>query len=155
MEYWRAVLRRGVALAFGALLLLGVFGAASSRAQVMHDDGLPLPWFHNRAQQMARQACEDDLPECRDSVRRQLVTEKMITNLLPWVLLCLVMLGAFVYVRRQEAVREGRRNQAARQHAREATQRNARKGRGDTDDRRPRDNGNDDDLGLGHPNDRP
>ena len=57
--------------------------AAPATAQQMHDDGVALPWFHSRAEQMARDACENDLPECRDSVRKQLATEKAITRTLP------------------------------------------------------------------------
>ena len=49
-------------------------------AQKMSEDGFTLPWFHSRGEKLARQACIDDLPECRDSVRKQIATEKMITR---------------------------------------------------------------------------
>jgi hypothetical protein len=95
----------------------GAFAALPARAQIMHDDGVPLPWFHSRAERLARQACLHNLPECRDSVRRKLAVELMITTLTPWVLLCLVILGAVIYVRRREAARERRRHEAERHHA--------------------------------------
>ncbi|TAK97912.1 MAG: hypothetical protein EPO08_20535 [Rhodospirillaceae bacterium] len=152
----QAVLRGIMGISIGALLLLAVFGPTPSRAQVMHDDGFALPWFHSRAQQMARQACENDLPECRDSVRRQLATEKIITTLAPWVLLCLFILGAVIYARRREAEREERRHQAARHHIRE-TQRSPRAQRDDNgaDERAvEHDDEDDDGMGFGHPGDR-
>ena len=103
------------------MLLMAAFSPTPALAQVMHDDGFALPWFHSRSQQMARRACEDELPECRESVRRQLATEKVITTIAPWVLLCLFMLGTVIYVRRRESQREERRHrQAARHHIREA-----------------------------------
>src|ERR1700740_2753429 len=85
------------------LLGFGAFAPVPARAQIMHDDGVPLPWFHTRAEKLARQACMHNLPECRDSVRQQLALELMITTLAPWVLLCLVIFGAVMYVRRRDA----------------------------------------------------
>jgi hypothetical protein len=147
------VLCRALGLTIGALMLLAVFTPTPSLAQVMHDDGFALPWFHSRSQQMARRACEDELPECRESVRRQLATEKTITTIAPWVLLCLFMLGTVIYVRRREARREERRHQAERHHIREA-HRAPRTPRDGADEPAVEHGADDDDMGFGHPGDR-
>jgi hypothetical protein len=135
----------------GLLLLAVAFGGTPARAQIMHDDGITLPWFHSRADRMARQACEDELPECRDSVRRELVTEKLITTIAPWVLLLLVIIGAIRYVRYQERKRDAQRHDAAR-HQRAAKVAKASRGADDAPVRQS--DADDDGLGFGHPGDR-
>jgi hypothetical protein len=125
------------------LVGFGAFAPLPAQAQIMHEDGVPLPWFHTRAEKLARQACMQNLPECRDSVRQELALELMITTLAPWVLLLLVILGAVIYVRRQEAVREVRRHEAQRHHLQAAAHRPAR-------NERPRDRkGRSMETGLG------
>jgi hypothetical protein len=116
------------------ILLLGfaAFAPVPARAQIMHEDGVPIPWFHSRSEKLARQACMQNLPECRDSVRQKLATELMITNLAPWVMICLIVLGAVMYVRIRDAKREARRQAAQRHHAQTAASRPPR-------DERPRD----------------
>lgn len=151
MDTSKSGFRTAARLAFYIFLVLGAGLAAPARAQVMHNDGFSLPWFHTRAENLARQACEDNLPECRDSVRQKLVAEHLITTLAPWILLCLIILGAVVYTRRQEARRERRRHEAERQHVRAAKPtRNVREKTWDRDGPTEED----DQLGLGHPGDR-
>jgi hypothetical protein len=154
MKPSKSVFRTAAKFLFFLLLALSVQGMSPARAQVMHQDGFQIPWFHTRAEKLARQACEDDLPECRDSVRQQLAVEHTITNLAPWVLICLVILGAVIYVRRQEFVREKLRHEAQRHHVQAATTKRARGGRDDA--RAGRDDPQDDadDLDVGHPGDR-
>lgn len=114
------------------LVGFGAFAPLPARAQIMHEDGVPIPWFHSRSEKLARQACMHNLPECRDSVRQKLAMELMITNLAPWVLLCLIVLGAVMYVRIRDAKREARRHEAQRHHAQAVASRPPR-------DERPRD----------------
>src|SRR5262249_52341489 len=99
------------------ILLLG-FGAfgAPAQAQVMRQDGMTLPWFHTRSEKMARQACADNLPECRDSVRQKMVVEQIITLLAPWVALALILLIGSMYLRVRDRMREKRRHEAERVH---------------------------------------
>jgi hypothetical protein len=149
-----SVFRTAAKLVFCLLLVLSA-GASPARAQIMHNDGVALPWFHTRAEKLERQACEDNLPECRDSVRQQLAVEHMVTILAPWILLCLVMLGAVMYVRRRDAARERQRHQAERQHVQ--TSRRPRGGRGDAGEQEnafDKPAADDENLGLGHPGDR-
>ena len=136
---------------FALFMFIGVLGAGPAMAQVMHDDGIALPWFHSRTTQMARDACENDLPECRDSVRRELATEKAITRTVPWVLICLAIWGAVRYARAREKVRERQREEAARHHVRASVRtKDAR-----LDERPPvSDDDVEDGLGFGHPGDK-
>jgi hypothetical protein len=101
---------------------LGVVGGAlaptPAAAQKMSEDGMQLPWFHSRAEKLARQACENDLPECRDSIRKKIATEKMITRTAPWVLLCLFLLGMSRYSRMRENRRRKKQEEIARHHVR-------------------------------------
>jgi hypothetical protein len=104
--------------AMRALLLIGALcAAAPAQAQVMRDDGMPIPWFRSRAENLAREACLEFRPECRDSVRRQLATEMAITRTLPWVGLALLVWAAVVYARRREQARQRHREEVARMRA--------------------------------------
>ena len=131
----------------GGLLLLSAPQAAS--AQQMHDDGFALPWFRSRAEQMERQACIDNLPECRATVRRQIEQERAATRFTPWLALGVIVLVALLYVRKKEKDKERRRIEAMRHHVRPA-----RRGRGAEDAPAPAAAGEDEGLGLGHPGDR-
>ena len=90
-----------------------------SKDTVMRDDGMALPaFFFSRAEQAARRTCEAELPECRDSIRRQLATEKAVSRMIPWILLCIAIWGAVRYVNRREKNRQQSRQEAARHHVR-------------------------------------
>jgi hypothetical protein len=86
-------------------------------------------------------------------VRQQLVTEKLITTLAPWVLLCVVIFGAVRYVRYQEGKRVEKRHQAERQHKR-AARGKAQRGEADEGVQARAEDPDDDGLGFGHPGDR-
>ncbi len=120
-------------------------------AQIMHDDGMQIPWFRSKADKLARQACENDLPECRDSIRKQLATEKAITRYIPWILICLCLLGAARYARKREEERNRQKAEAARHHIRASLrEQNERKPDRDDDD----EDDVDDRLGMGTPGDK-
>jgi hypothetical protein len=145
----------GVRLAVAALLVLAVWGSAPVQAQKMSDDGVLIPWFHSKAEQAARRACLNDLPECRDSVRRQIATEKVITLVAPWMATVLIIWGVVLYVRRRDARREEKRHQAQRAHIRDSKRtRPARRGADDDGPKGMAEETDEDDLGLGHPGDR-
>ena len=113
-----AIARR---LYFAIVLSLGLGVALAptpAAAQKMSEDGIQLPWFHSRAEKLARAACEADLPECRDSVRKKIATEKMITMTAPWIAVCLVFLGAARFSRMREAKRRKKQEELSRTHVR-------------------------------------
>jgi hypothetical protein len=138
--------------------LLMLWLPAPASAQKMSDDGATLPsWFYSRAQLNARRACINDLPECRDSVRKQIVVERMVSLIAPWVLTALVFWGAVVLVRRRDAKRDERSRRLQRNRVREAKkprQAERRNGDEDTQEDNEKDEAIDDGLGLGHPGDR-
>jgi hypothetical protein len=119
----------------------------------MHDDGIPLPWFHSRSERMARAACEAELPECRDSVRQELATEKAISRTVPWVLLCIAVWVAIRIVRAREQKRERAKQEAARHHVRTSARERQRPA-ANADGEAAEDEVADDGFGMG-PGDRP
>jgi hypothetical protein len=81
----------------------------------MPEQGLTLPWFRSRSEEIQRDACRRNLPECRASVRAQMDIEQSITVILPWAALGLAVLGVLFYLRAQEKKRE-RKKKLARMH---------------------------------------
>ena len=152
MKLSRNRLRRVGAAILAVVMCLGPFPAA---AQKMHTDGMQLPWFRSKAQIIARQACEDELPECRDSVRKQLATEKAITSMAPWAMLAFAIIGALLYARRQEILKERRRQDAAREHTRSSARAKEAKARPASDERDEKSGDTDDGFGFSHPADPP
>lgn len=106
-------------LVFATLLGAGVAVApmlvAPARAQVMPEQGMTLPWFRSRSEEIQRDACRRNLPECRASVRAQMDLEQSITVILPWAALGVAVLGVLFYLRAQEKKRE-RKKKLARMH---------------------------------------
>jgi len=106
-------------LVFATLLSAGVAAApvlvAPARAQVMPEQGMTLPWFRSRSEEIQRDACRRNLPECRASVRAQMDLEQSITVILPWAALGVAVLGVLFYLRAQEKKRE-RKKKLARMH---------------------------------------
>ena len=90
--------------------------AAPARAQIMKPDGFTLPWFRSPAERRAREACEQNLPECRASVRRQIAEEKAASMVTPWLILGAGVLVALLWLRMQEKKKEKKRARAQRQH---------------------------------------
>ncbi len=88
---------------------------APARAQVMPEQGMTLPWFRSRSEQVQRDACRRNLPECRATVRAQMDIEQSITVILPWAALGVAVLGVLFYLRAQEKKRE-RKKKIARMH---------------------------------------
>ena len=138
-------------LCFVVLLGLGSLAPLPAAAQKMSEDGVQLPWFRSKAENAARQACEEDLPECRDSIRKQIASEKAITRTFPWILLCLIVLGAVRYVNMREKQREQRRQEAARHHVRASLRQDKERSEAATGDD---DESQDDDFGISTPGDR-
>jgi uncharacterized protein HemX len=98
------------------LLMLAGGGAAPAAAQIMKPDGFAIPWFHSPAERQAREACEQNLPECRASVRREIAKEKAATVITPWLLFGVAILGVLLWMRSQEKKKEKRRLRAQRHH---------------------------------------
>jgi hypothetical protein len=107
------------AIVFATLLAAGVAAGpalvAPARAQVMPEQGVTLPWFRSRSEQIQRDACRRNLPECRASVRAQMDIEQSVTVILPWAALGFAVLGVLFYLRAQEKKRE-RKKKLARMH---------------------------------------
>jgi hypothetical protein len=106
-------------IVFATLLAAGVTAApvlvAPALAQIMPEQGIPLPWFRSRSEEIQRDACRRNLPECRATVRAQMDLEQSITVILPWAALGVAVLGVLFYLRAQEKKRE-RKKKLARMH---------------------------------------
>jgi hypothetical protein len=86
-------------------------------AQIMPDNGIDFGrFFRSRQEQMAREACENNLPECRADIRRQMQEEKSLSLLTPWILLGLGILGVLLVARKREKAKEKHRREAQRKH---------------------------------------
>lgn len=97
--------------AAGALL------ATPALAQDMGESGMAIPsFFFSRSERLAREACENDLPECRGDIRRQMSFEKEISLFIPWFGLGIGLIFILMYARKQEKLKEARRKMAQRQH---------------------------------------
>ncbi|MDX2223351.1 MAG: hypothetical protein SFV21_11405 [Rhodospirillaceae bacterium] len=100
-----------------AACALGLGAAATpALAQEIPQFGIPIPWFRSRAEKLARAACENNLPECRADVRRQLEAEKQVSLVTPWILLCVAVLGVLLILRKREKDRARQREEARRKH---------------------------------------
>lgn len=98
------------------LLMLAGIGSTPATAQIMKPDGFAIPWFHSPAERQAREACEQNLPECRASVRQEIAKEKAATVITPWLILGVAILGVLFWMRAQEKKKEKRRVRAQRHH---------------------------------------
>jgi len=98
------------------LLVLGVTGPASAGQAVIKPYGMPIPsFFFPAAEQRAREACAQERPECRASVRADMEQEMAISLVIPWVILGVGILIVLLYLRKQEKAKQKAR-MAARQH---------------------------------------
>ncbi|MCB2106616.1 MAG: hypothetical protein KDE14_02895 [Rhodobacteraceae bacterium] len=98
---------------------VGAVAVASSaaNAQEIPQFGIPLPsWFRSRSEQLAREACENGLPNCRPDVLKQLNAEKQFSLLTPWLLLGSALLVVLIYARKKEKEKEQHRREARRKH---------------------------------------
>jgi hypothetical protein len=103
---------------FLASLVTGMVtgSALPASAQIMPDQGIPLPFFRSRSEEIARRACRENLPECRASVRAQMELEQSITVIVPWAALGIAILGILFWLRAQEKKKEQKRRRARRHH---------------------------------------
>jgi hypothetical protein len=97
------------------LLLAGGFAAPAS-AQIMKRDGFTIPWFHSAAERRAREACENNQPDCRPSVRQEIMDEKAASLITPWLILGTIILGALFWLRKRDQEKIKKRRQAQRKH---------------------------------------
>ena len=97
------------------LLMVGSFAAPAS-AQIMKRDGFTIDWFHSAGERRAREACENNQPDCRPSVRAEIDQEKAISLIVPWALAGGVILGALFWLRKREQDRLKKRRAAQRKH---------------------------------------
>ena len=109
------------ALAPTLVLLSGLFSinpgsVAPVHAQVFDPVGVSLPWFRSEAEKRDRQACEQNLPECKGSVRQEIAKERMASAITPWLLLGVAVLCVLVFLRVQERSRAKRRRRAQQRH---------------------------------------
>jgi hypothetical protein len=89
-----------------ALAALGVFSAATAppaHAQIIKPQGIPIPsFFFSPAERRAREACAQELPNCRTAVRAQMEQEMAVSLALPWVMLGIAVLAVLFWLRGQE-----------------------------------------------------
>lgn len=96
------------------LLLCGL--TPSAGAQVMKRDRFTIPWFRSAAEQRARDACLNNQPDCRPSVRDQIDQEKAISLLAPWGILGIAILGVLFWLRKLEQDKNKKLRDAQRKH---------------------------------------
>ena len=81
-------------LIFAAATMWTLGGVPIAQAQVMKPNGMALPGvLFPAAERRAREACLDERPECRASVRAELHQEMSYSLLVPWALLGFAILG--------------------------------------------------------------
>ncbi len=88
---------------------------------VIKPSGLTLPtwlpdWLMPPDEKRARRACAQNLPTCRESVRRQMETEMAASLLTPWLILGTGILVALLYLRSREKAKAKQRDAARRHH---------------------------------------
>ncbi|MBY0508941.1 MAG: hypothetical protein K2P94_02205 [Rhodospirillaceae bacterium] len=90
--------------AFAVVLgLSGVGYTPPAAAQVFKQQGLPIPsFFFSGAERRAREACADNLPNCRASVRARMNQEMEISLTIPYIVLAVGLITALVWLRGQE-----------------------------------------------------
>lgn len=96
------------------VLLCG--GAPEAGAQIMKRDGFTIDWFSSPAERRAREACANNQPDCRPSVRDQMDKEKAFSLLLPWALAGAIVLGVLFWMRKREQEKLKKRRAAQRKH---------------------------------------
>ena len=98
------------------LTLLAVF-STPAQAQVFKPHGMTIPGlFFSTSEQRARQACIDDRPECRNSIRAEVEQEMAISLVAPWILLAVAILSVLFWLRGQEKKKDRARLAARRHH---------------------------------------
>ncbi|MDX2145295.1 MAG: hypothetical protein SFV19_18225 [Rhodospirillaceae bacterium] len=102
------------------ILILALMMSAPAypvRAQDMGENGMTLPaFFFSRAEQLARQACEQKTSNCRPAVRDRMELERNISLLLPWIAGALGFAYLLYYFHKKEQQKEAHRRMAQRRH---------------------------------------
>ncbi len=101
-------------VALAPVLMCGA--APEAGAQVMKRDGFTIDWFYSAAERRAREACANNQPDCRQSVRDRMDQEKAISLLLPWALAGGIILGVLFWMRKREQEKLAKRRAAQRKH---------------------------------------
>ena len=82
----------------------------------MKRDGFTIPWFRSAADQRARDACLNNQPDCRPSVKADIDQEKAISLIVPCALLGFAVLGVLFWLRKLEQDKVKKRRDAQRKH---------------------------------------
>ena len=116
MKYYRPLIFAPILAAVFAVS--GVPGAMSAETPaVIKPYGMAIPsFFFPAAEQRAREACAQNLPTCRSSVRAEMYQEMSISLAVPWVLLGVAILVLLFRMRSQEKKKEQARAAARRHH---------------------------------------
>ena len=98
-------------------VFVGVGAPRPAEAQVFKPQGMPIPsFFFPAAERRAREACANNEPNCRASVRAQMEQEMAISLTFPWIILGAGVLVVLFYLRKQEKKRAAVRALARRNH---------------------------------------
>ena len=125
-----------------ALAVMAFFagpGASPAQAQVIKPYGMPIPsFFFSPGEERARDACAQNLPTCRASVRAEMEQEMAISLVIPWIILAVGVLIVLFYLRAQEKKKAQARAAARKHHDPGAfrkldRERNAKSNSGDDD----------------------
>lgn len=104
-------------LIFAAAMVWLVAGVPSAEAQVFKPNGMALPGFLFPAgERRAREACIEERPECRASVRAQIYQEMSYSLLVPWILVGFAAIGGLIWLRGKEKQKERARMASRARH---------------------------------------
>lgn len=113
-------MRRYRLLFLAFAMVIGFSGVAAPRpaaAQVIKPYGMPIPsFFFPAGERRAREACAEESPNCRASVRAQMEQEMAISLVIPWILLGAGVLLVLFYLRAEEKKKAKARELARRHH---------------------------------------
>ena len=105
-----------VAAILGVASFVGPLRAAET-PPVIKPMGMAIPsFFFSASEARQRNACANNLPECRPSIRAQMEQEMAYSMILPWVLVGVGILAALFYLRAQERKKQKQRLAARRHH---------------------------------------
>ena len=108
-----------VGLWLATILVSGVFFAApvqaAETAPIIKGRGIAIPsFFFPSLKARQRDACANELAECRPAIRAEMEEEMAYSMILPWALVGVGVLGSLFYLRAQEKKKQKQRLAARR-----------------------------------------
>lgn len=107
---------RSLVSVFFVLLGFAMAAPAPVSAQEMRTPGIDFSWGRSPTERAQRDACRRNLPDCRATVRAQMMIEQSITVIVPWALVGFAVLGVLLWLRKREKKREHAKKMARMMH---------------------------------------